>query len=135
MPGSGWYEPEHHETIVRWIGPTNQFSLDLPLCGTVGFRARMHFFSPQPLPACSLLVQANGVTLPLDVAATGDSYEVAFDIPPGIVQSAGNSCQILVTLPGMFRPELEGSADLRTLGVLVSSIVFEATPGAPASAA
>jgi len=126
IPGSGWYEPEQHGTIARWTGPSNQFSLDLPLSGAARFRASMHFHAPQKLAEGSLLVQANGVTLPHRVARMEDSYELTFDIPQAIVQAAEDSCQIVLTLPGTFKPNLAGSADLRRLGVLVSAIVFEA---------
>lgn len=130
IPGSGWYPPEFHDgKAVRWTGPTPFATLELPLN-----REREHLVEFRFIVTDPVLMEGFSVSLDGDAIAFSnetDRRTVALSLSIPRSSRAGRPyTEIILRFSRAIVPADHGGADLRALGVLVTSIMFTVLPEA-----
>lgn len=133
IPGSGWYPPEFHSgNAVRWTGPTPFATLELVLPRNQRYIAQLRFIVTDPAILDEFDIFVDGVS----VARTQESdnnrtFTVSFAVVGSSDVTANAYTEIILRFSRAIIPAEHGGADLRALGVLVTSIEFSVQVDGP----
>jgi hypothetical protein len=122
MPGSGWYPPERDASgSWRWTGPSNIFTLELPLRPDTEYNVNLRFRMPGERNPEGMRIALNGnpVLWQWTLSGSGE-FEVMFYIDRRSLRACAGLCRISFEVTAERVP-----GELRRLGAAVNRIAFE----------
>jgi hypothetical protein len=127
MPGSGWYAAEQEGDVAwRWTGPSQFFTIEVPLRPDASYRLHLRFGSNGPFGPGDLSARVNDVPVECELEVEDAGYRCALAITQELLAPAGGLCCIRFDTGGTTQG---GSEDNRRLGVAVRRVVFECVEG------
>jgi hypothetical protein len=127
MPGSGWYAAEKDGAAAwRWTGPSQFFTIEVPLRQDASYRLHLSFGSSGPFGPGELSVRVNGVPVECALQVEDDGYRCEVSIASELLAPASGVCCIRFDTGGTTHGNAE---DERRLGVAVRRVVFECRDG------
>lgn len=123
MPGSGWYTPERDgNSFWRWTGPSDAFTLEIPLRYDRSYRFLMTFTCKRPLDPNDFTATANYDPVAINLTSLDHIYRCEFIIPETALNKVSGFCRL------QFKVRQENdddSQDIRKLGVCVRRVAFD----------
>ncbi len=124
IPGCGWHPPEQRGALSwRWTGPTDEFTLELPLRHDAAYELVMRFNRPAALGDADVAVVVNGNAMARTLTRNKDAYTLVVRIPQPLLARSDGLCRIVFTAAAVAAP-----GDGRLLGVAVDRLAFNHLP-------
>lgn len=121
VPGSGWYEPECEGDVCwRWTGPSQQFTIEVPLRTDASYRLTLIIGGDQRPP--DFTAEVNDVPIEFEPPQEGRRNRHVLLIPQDLLAQHSGFCRIRFDAG---QTAQLNTHDIRRLGVCVGGITFE----------